>query len=337
MTVHALLSLIKLETFSEYYFLLRTEVPEESTAESIISQATLSADLPYFGSDPIIRQLRTDGLVIHDYRLQLWEDSVLKIAAKEDCIVINFLLKGEKEDHVQTNEISGCAYGRHNLQYGANFVEEYLLRKNCEYDSFCIFMSKDFYFRLIGKTNSLCNEFAQQVRDGISVSLSPNYLPMNFEMDNIIHKLRSCTRKGSFHRLCLEIKLQELLLLQFEQYHDMVEKSLPRQVLHEEDEKKIRVAQTILEEFCNTPPTIRELARMVGVNEFKLKKGFKALVQCTIHDYVLKYRMEKANQMIRKQNMQMRDVAIELGYKNPSHFSAAFKKHFGFLPTEMIG
>jgi AraC-like DNA-binding protein len=33
----------------------------------------------------------------------------------------------------------------------------------------------------------------------------------------------------------------------------------------------------------------------------------------------------------------MREVAIELGYKNPSHFSAAFKKHFGFLPTEMTG
>src|SRR5690606_10348472 len=68
---------------------------------------------------------------------------------------------------------------------------------------------------------------------------------------------------------------------------------------------------------------------------FKLKKGFKEIFRCTIHTYTIKYRMEKAKQLMEGQQMQIREVATQLGYKNPSHFSAAFRKHFGILPTDM--
>ncbi|MDR0266143.1 MAG: AraC family transcriptional regulator [Sphingobacterium sp.] len=31
----------------------------------------------------------------------------------------------------------------------------------------------------------------------------------------------------------------------------------------------------------------------------------------------------------------MNDVYLEVGFKNPSHFSTAFKKNYGFAPSEI--
>lgn len=322
--------------FSEELLLWNTTVSEQHDIESIVEQGVFDKDIPFINKDHIIKYLRTDGLVLLDFRFDTIEDIAWDISVEKECILMEFLLDGDFVDHsLQRKTNNALSY--YNLRYVNCFNRSYRLHKNSFFDAFYIFLSKDFYFNIIGKTNNIHNKFADRIRTGSDAKLSEQYMPMNFEMGNTIAKVRNCTRKGNFHRLCLEIKVQELLLLQLEQYHNTFMEVKPKPILHEDDIAKIKIAKAILEESYNTSPTIKQLARMVGVNEFKLKKGFKVLFQCTIHEYVLKSRMEKANQLVRGQNLQMREVAMELGYKNPSHFSAAFKKHFGFLPTEMVG
>lgn len=304
-------------------------VPKQHNIESIIEQELLTDKFTDIG-DHINRHLKTDGLFILDYRFKNSSDTTLKIGSREECILMEFLLTG-------SNGMGDDFSGKHNLRFFTGDSITYDLQSNSLVDYFCIFMSPDFYFNLIGRTSMLDNSFAVDIRNGISTMLTEGYLPMNYEMFNVISKVRNCTRTGSLHRFCLEIKLQELLLLQFEQFHDMFVHITPKQQLHESDAERIKTAKKILEESYNSPPTIQQLSRMVGINEYKLKKGFKELFQHTIHEYVTYYRMQKANRMIKEQQLQIREIAVELGYKNPSHFSAAFKKHFGFLPTEMVG
>jgi AraC-like DNA-binding protein len=338
MNVYSQLRTAQSRSLSEEYIFWNFTVPERHNVESIIEQGVFDKNVPYISKDHIIKHLRTDGLVLLDFRFDIVEDMIWEISVEQECILMSFLLDGDvAEEDIILQRKTNSTHGYHNLRYINSFNHLYKLRRKSSFDTFCIFLSKDFYFNIIGKNNSIHDEFARQIHSGLGSVLSDQYMPMNFEMESIITKVRNCTRKGNFHRLCLEIKVQELLLHQLEQYHNAFVEVKQKPVLHEDDIAKIRIAKTILEESYNTPPTIKQLARMVGVNEFKLKKEFKALFQCTIHEYVLKFRMEKANRLVRGQNLQMREVAIELGYKNPSHFSAAFKKHFGFLPTEMTG
>ncbi|MBX2922559.1 MAG: helix-turn-helix transcriptional regulator [Chitinophagaceae bacterium] len=338
MNVYSQLSTAQRRSLPEDHILWNFTVSEQHNVESIIEQDTFDRNVSYISKDHIIKNLRTDGLVLLDFRFDTVEDMIWEISVEQECVLMVFLLDGNvtEADRILQRKTNNTP-GYHNLLYVNSFNHLYNLRKNSSFDTFCIFLSKDFYFNIIGKTNSIHDEFAHQIHSGLGSGLSDQYMPMNFEMESIITKVRNCTRKGNFHRLCLEIKVQELLLLQLEQYHNTYVEVKQKPVLHDDDIAKIKVAKAILEESYNTPPTIKQLARMAGVNEFKLKKGFKALFQCTIHEYVLKFRMEKANQLVRGQSLQMREVAMELGYKNPSHFSAAFKKHFGFLPTEMAG
>ncbi|MGC4233537.1 MAG: AraC family transcriptional regulator [Niabella sp.] len=320
-------------------FSCNVKVADDHNISSNIEQDTFIIPAADIEQENCIKQLKTDGLILLDTRMQVTEELLWKFSLDCDCILMSFILSGDITNEASHSKpLRKNSNGLHNLQYITSFNRSYQFHKNSAIDSFCIFLSKNFFFRLIGKDNILYKRIQDHIEKGEDMDLSEGFLPMRFEMESIINKVRTCSRTGSLYRLCLEIKVQELLLLQLEQYHNlMAEEKAGKISLHEDDITQIKIAKTVLEENYNAPPTIKELARMVGLNQSKLKKGFKEVFQSTIHDYVTNYKMEKASELVRGQNIQVREVAMELGYKNPSHFSAAFKKHFGFLPTEMVG
>lgn len=80
------------------------------------------------------------------------------------------------------------------------------------------------------------------------------------------------------------------------------------------------------------PPTISKLARMVGVNQTKLKAGFKQALGMTIYHYIIKLRMEHASALLLGDEHSISSVAYQVGYDYPANFTIAFKKHFGVLP-----
>ncbi|MBO8085424.1 MAG: helix-turn-helix transcriptional regulator [Marichromatium sp.] len=80
------------------------------------------------------------------------------------------------------------------------------------------------------------------------------------------------------------------------------------------------------------PPTIAELAQDTGLNQLKLKQGFKALFGTSIYALFQQHRMDRARQLLRQHSVT--ETALMLGYSNISHFSAAFRKQFGVLPSE---
>lgn len=99
---------------------------------------------------------------------------------------------------------------------------------------------------------------------------------------------------------------------------------------------KIHDARSIIEQHLDQPFTIRELSRKVAMNECYLKKGFKALVGKTIHEYQQELRIAKAKELLQQQDTSVSDVANTLGYSSISHFSTAFKKATGIKPCELL-
>jgi len=99
------------------------------------------------------------------------------------------------------------------------------------------------------------------------------------------------------------------------------------------ERKQLLIAQERLLQDLSAPPTIAELARETGLNQLKLKRGFKTLFGTSIYAMFQQYRMERAKLLLRSQNVT--ETATTLGYSNISHFSAAFRKQFGILPSDM--
>ncbi|HID73334.1 TPA: AraC family transcriptional regulator [Candidatus Micrarchaeota archaeon] len=108
---------------------------------------------------------------------------------------------------------------------------------------------------------------------------------------------------------------------------DGVQDSLPLR-----ERRRLLAARERLLEDLSAPPTIAELAMEVGLNQLKLKQGFKSLFGTSVYALFQRHRMERARDLLYDHNVT--ETALILGYSNISHFSTAFRKQFGVLPSE---
>lgn len=154
-------------------------------------------------------------------------------------------------------------------------------------------------------------------------------LPIQMILDDIIN----CPWKGHFRKLFLYSKALELFLLQLKQCRFNGDGCS----LSDDDALKIQQAKHYVLNNYNQHITIPGLAKRIGTNEFTLKKGFKELVGTTVFGYINDIKMNKAKQMLTNQNLSISQVSEYIGYKNPQHFSTAFKKKFGIIPSKFKG
>lgn len=104
----------------------------------------------------------------------------------------------------------------------------------------------------------------------------------------------------------------------------------------EENVRKIKLAKEFLMKNMAQPPSIKDLAREVGLNEYRLKVGFKEVYGNTVYGYLLDHKMDHARTLLDSSKYKVNEVAYTLGYTNPSHFITAFKKKFGLTPKKYL-
>lgn len=100
--------------------------------------------------------------------------------------------------------------------------------------------------------------------------------------------------------------------------------------------RKIKIAKEHLLQHIENPPAIRDLAKLSGLNEYQLKTGFKQIYGNTVYGYLLDHKLDQARVLLDKGRVHVNEVAFEIGYSNPSHFIAAFKKKFGITPKKYL-
>lgn len=92
-----------------------------------------------------------------------------------------------------------------------------------------------------------------------------------------------------------------------------------------------------LEEFMNQnykcDLTVEEFAHYTGRSLSTFKKDFAQIFDLTPSRWIVKRRLEEAKCLMEK-GKKPSDVYLEVGFKNLSHFSTAFKKEFGISPSE---
>ena len=52
----------------------------------------------------------------------------------------------------------------------------------------------------------------------------------------------------------------------------------------------------------------------------------------SIQEYIIEFRMKKAEELLKTTDSKIRDVAFQIGYKDELYFSKVFKKRFGVSP-----
>ena len=81
--------------------------------------------------------------------------------------------------------------------------------------------------------------------------------------------------------------------------------------------------------------TVEEIANYTGRSLTTFKRDFKKISSLSPRKWIIKKRLKIAHDKIRHEQLKASDVYLEVGFKSLSHFSIAFKNHFGYSPSKL--
>jgi AraC-like DNA-binding protein len=147
----------------------------------------------------------------------------------------------------------------------------------------------------------------------------------------------------SISRLC---QSTDILICLFSAIADnTMEKGIESRKIFTAEEQKIHnyldikstqaVYDYILANMDSTMPTLKELSRLFGTNEYKLKNGFRYLFKMTIQQFYNNERLMRAQLLIKHTKIPLKTIAIMTSFSTYPNFSRAFKIKFGYSPTDI--
>ncbi|MEH2262176.1 helix-turn-helix transcriptional regulator [Nostoc sp.] len=151
---------------------------------------------------------------------------------------------------------------------------------------------------------------------------------MHLALKQILHS----PHQGMMKRMYLESKVIELLSWQLTQFVEIEQGQYPVTSLKPVDVERIYQAKEILIQNQIEPPSLMDLAQLVGLHHMKLKLGFREIFGTTAFACLRDYRLEQAKQFLQEGKMTVEEVVNVVGYSHLGHFRNAFKRKFGITP-----
>ncbi len=149
-----------------------------------------------------------------------------------------------------------------------------------------------------------------------------------------INEIIQCSYKGGIKKIYLESKLK-ILLIDFLIGGHTSKKTKQKSRLVNSDYLALVKVEAHIRNNLKEPLKILDLAEIAGFNTTKLKRDFKKVYGMPVFKYITAQRMEVAKSLIIQDGLSIASASYEVGYANPQHFTTAFKRTMGYLPSEL--
>ncbi len=224
--------------------------------------------------------------------------------------------------------------GHHNILYSKDF-EMTVYNRTLELETFGVQFPKDIFLRFTLNATDLLKRFADRIIRGEPVILTDEWGAVNPAIQQVIGQILHHRYNGDLQKLFLLSKSIELLVCCAESCALTLEPSNESILKTPADKEKIIAARDLVNARVHEPPSLTEIAKAVGLNEYKLKRGFKETFHTTVFGYLTAQRLQLARRYLLDTKKTAAEVAFKLGYATPQHFNNAFKKHFGHTPNSI--
>jgi PAS domain S-box-containing protein len=100
-------------------------------------------------------------------------------------------------------------------------------------------------------------------------------------------------------------------------------------------EKLQNLHRYILEHLDEPLPTLKELAKLFGSEEHKLKVGFREHYHTSVYHFYQEERLKKAHSLILQTSLSLKEIAFMCGFTTYLNFYKAFKKQYDYAPSDL--
>jgi len=259
-----------------------------------------------------------DGLYITLFDVDFKKEIIVEGTFEDSILELSYLLEGDQiidinginRTFIYENQESYLVYLPNQIsgavRYGHKKMKEVKIRMDSH------FLKKHHLTHAIDRLN--INQISEK-----------NFInPITSEKHEILASFFKDRFEGTAQRLFLESQTLNLLSIQLKEKSSQ---SKPNNTL-----KKIYQTQQLISEDLSQHYSIKELSKIIGLNDFILKKEFKKVFDKSIFEYLTDLRMNKSIELLEHSNQPIYEIAETVGYKNATHFSAAFKRSKNLTP-----
>ena len=279
-----------------------------------------------------VRYWNLDGILLyycdHHFKELYWFSRI----NSPDVVRLEFILNGNFF-FLQDGNTCRTKFPQHTMLYCPNLPSIY---RNAEQKSkvFMMEFQLPVFLRIVEESNGTLKDFADKVLSGEPSFISQDTLPMTADMHQVVNDILECRYEGGLRKMYLLSKTIELMVIQAEAYDRASTKKSPLRI-KSSDLERLYFAKEYMTEKVSNPPNLSELSKIIGMSEYKLKQGFKKTFNTTVFGYLADYRLRLAQQALQENQKNISEIAYDLGYSSPQHFTAAFKKKYGLPPRSM--
>jgi AraC-like DNA-binding protein len=164
--------------------------------------------------------------------------------------------------------------------------------------------------------------------------IGDHFSAITLAQQQALKNILNCPLEGKLGYMMIETSIIQIILIQM---HSLFykEEAFKQPVASRRDVEIIQqlkdyLTKTFLEDHC-----LPTLARQFGTNTNKLMSLFKKVFGRSIFEFIGELRMDHAMELLRDHGLLVTEVARTVGYKNPNHFSYAFKRKYGVSPSDI--
>lgn len=202
-------------------------------------------------------------------------------------------------------------------------------KKGSRVDVFNILLSPGYVRNVCERDPEVLERFVTNLDSDVPMS-DPTF-PGNKRLLRSLNSIGEYFMMGNYAERYLESKVLECITEYLYQKEGIEERPLKFDFVLRD---KVHDARQVMLSRYQEPPSLHELAAMVGTNECTLKRAFKEEYGLTVFQCLFDYRMALATKYLLDSQSPISEIATLLGFDYHSHFCTAFRRKFGMSPTD---
>jgi AraC-like DNA-binding protein len=253
-------------------------------------------------------------------------------SSNKDVVRMHFGMKGDYAfTYKQLDKTYDLIGGHHNIMYSKEF-EITVTNKTLVIETFGIQFPTSLFIQYTQHATDSLKRFAEDILSGKDVILSDNWGAIDSPIQGVLQQIIHCQYNDELKKLFLLSKSLELVVLCADAYEHSNQEMF---IKSKTDKEKLIAVRDLVNERVQDPPNLSQIARTVGLNEYKLKRGFREMFNNTVFGYLADQRLHLAQRYLKDTRKTAAEISYELGYSTPQHFNNAFRKKFGVTPASV--
>lgn len=106
-------------------------------------------------------------------------------------------------------------------------------------------------------------------------------------------------------------------------------------MLKKPDIVRLQAIRSFIRSNLDKDLTIKFIAEMFSVSEATLRRHFAFYYRIPLYSFILQSRMKKAKQLILKNDLDLNELSVLVGYKRYTSFFHTFRSFYGLTPSDL--